>query len=119
MRELRANHVVGILIDQWAGNKGIWVKFFNEKTSTTSIPARLSQKTGCALVPAYCIRKDSGRYTISIKPEIPLLGGAGDWEQATTDELNRQLEEQILLYPEQWVWSHRRWKGRASLWRPS
>ncbi len=111
LRELRANHVVGILIDQWAGSEGIWANFFGEGTSTTSVPARLSMKTGCALVPAYCIRKDSGRYRISIKPEVSIQGKEGDWEAKTTEELNHQLEEQILLYPDQWIWTHRRWKG--------
>ncbi len=111
LKELRANHVVGILIDQWAGSEGIWGNFFGEGTSTTSIPARLSKKTGCALVPAYCIRLGSGRYKISIQPEVQIQDPEGDWERKTTDELNRLLEGQILRYPDQWTWTHRRWKG--------
>jgi Kdo2-lipid IVA lauroyltransferase/acyltransferase len=57
LQELKAGHGVAILVDQWAGNEGLWVDFFDTKTSTTSIPARLSEKTGCALVSAYCLRK--------------------------------------------------------------
>ena len=54
-QELKAGHGVAILVDQWAGDDGLWVDFFDTKTSTTSIPARLSEKTGCALVSAYCL----------------------------------------------------------------
>lgn len=111
IRELRANHVVGVLIDQWAGSEGIWGNFFGEGTSTTSIPARLSMKIGSALIPAYCLRTGTGRYKIFIKPEVPIQGEEGDWEAKITEHLNRLLEQQILLYPEQWIWTHRRWKG--------
>lgn len=112
LRELRANHLVAILIDQWAGTEGLMGRFFGEETSTTSIPVRLSRKTGAALIPAYCLRTGAGRYKISIMPEVAIRGEAENtWEAQTTDALNRLLEEQIRLNPEQWIWTHRRWKG--------
>lgn len=112
LRELRANHLVAILIDQWAGPEGLRGRFFGEETSTTSIPVRLSKKTGAALIPAYCLRTSAGSYKISIMPEVAIQGEAENtWEAQTTDTLNRLLEEQIRLNPEQWIWTHRRWKG--------
>ncbi len=109
--ELRKNRVVGILIDQWAGSEGLWLDFFGEATSTTSIPVRLAKKTGCALIPAYCLRLGSGNYEIQIKPEIAIQGNEDNWEEKTTQKLNDLLGEQILKYPEQWIWTHKRWKG--------
>ena len=111
--ELKKNHLVAILIDQWAGAEGLWTDFFGEPTSTTSIPARFARKTGCALVPACCLRIRSGQYLIQIKPEIPFPRNAENWEEQTTQELNRELEEQIAVHPEQWSWAHRRWKSTA------
>ena len=112
LRELRANHLVAILIDQWAGTEGLRRRFFGEETSTTSIPVRLSKKTGAALIPAYCLRTSAGRYKISIMPEVAIQGETeNDWETQTTDALNRLLEEQIRRNPVQWIWTHRRWKG--------
>ena len=108
--EFKKNHLVAILIDQWAGPDGLWVDFFSKPTSTTSIPARLSQRTGAALIPAYCLRMDSGRYKICIRPEVPLEGGAEESEKATTLKLNELLEQEFLKYPAQWIWTHRRWK---------
>ncbi len=109
LKELKENHLVAILIDQWAGPEGIATDFFGTSTSTTSMPVRLAQRTGAALIPGYCIRMPGGKYEIQIQPEQPIRAGA-DWERATTEALNRRLEEQICRYPDQWIWSHRRWK---------
>ena len=112
LQELRAGHGVAILVDQWAGNEGLWVDFFDTKTSTTSIPARLSEKTGCALVSEYCLRKSPGHYEIHIeKPIVHHMDQSG-WESTVTKDLNEVLERQILGHPEQWLWGHRRWKNK-------
>jgi KDO2-lipid IV(A) lauroyltransferase len=112
LSELRANHLVAITIDQWAGNEGLWIDFFDVPTSTVSLPARLAKRTGCALIPAYCIRVGSGRYEIHILPEVALATGDDNWVEEVTRELNRLLEEQISSFPEQWLWTHKRWKGK-------
>lgn len=110
--EIHKNHLVAISIDQWSGKDGVWTHFFGHPTSTTSIPSRIAQKTGCALVPAQCIRIASGCYKIEIKPEIYLSKDPRDWESQTTQELNRLMESQIMEYPEQWTWGHRRWEPK-------
>ena len=108
--ELKKKKLVAILIDQWAGPEGLIVDFFGTPTSTTSIPARLARKTGAALVPGYCVRKSPGFYKIIIRPEVEVETGAEDFERTITVQMNQQLEEQIRAYPEQWLWTHRRWK---------
>jgi KDO2-lipid IV(A) lauroyltransferase len=112
LQELKAGRGVAILVDQWAGKDGLWVDFFGTKTSTTSIPARLSEKTGCALVSACCLRTTPGHYEIHIeKPIVHDLNEPG-WEETVTRELNEVLERQIKAHPEQWLWGHRRWKEK-------
>ncbi|MDD5217057.1 MAG: lysophospholipid acyltransferase family protein [Candidatus Omnitrophica bacterium] len=115
--DLRQNRLVAILIDQWSGAEGLWTPFFGVETSTTSIPARVAQKTGCALIPGYCIRKKTGFYEIQFHPEVPLQGNGQSCERETTEMLNRLLEAQIRKYPEQWTWGHRRWKPKPSMIR--
>jgi len=112
LQELKDGHGVAILVDQWAGKEGRWIDFFDVKTSTTSIPARLSEKTGCALVSAYCLRKSPGHYEIHIEKPIVHDMGQPNWENTVTKDLNEVLEHQILEHPEQWLWGHRRWKDR-------
>jgi KDO2-lipid IV(A) lauroyltransferase len=111
-RELKAGHGVAILVDQWAGDEGLWIDFFDTKTSTTSIPARLSEKTGCALVSAYCLRTTPGHYEIHIEKPIVHNTDLPGWESTITQNLNEALERQILGHPEQWLWGHRRWKNK-------
>ena len=108
---LRRNHGVAVVIDQWAGHEGLWVEFFGRATSTTSLPARLAHKTGCALIPIYCLRKRIGHYEIRILPAVPLPDDPA-WDLHTTTRLNDILESQIRHYPEQWSWSHRRWRPK-------
>ena len=117
MRELRHNHGAAILIDQWAGPEGLWIDFFGRPTSTTSVPSRLANKTGCALVPAYCLRTSPGHYEIRICPEVSWDAGDKDWENQMTLRLNQILEKQIREHPEQWLWGHRRWKEKPSILR--
>lgn len=111
LAELHKNFTVAVVIDQWDGSDGMWIDFFGKDTSTASLPARLAQKTGCALIPIFCLRKEVGRYDIQVLPEVPLSTGP-DWEAETTKRLNKILESQIRQYPEQWSWGHRRWKPK-------
>ena len=111
LAELRQNHGVAIIIDQWAGSEGLWIEFFGRVTSTTALPARLAHKTGCALIPIYCVRKTIGHYEIHVLPAVPLPEGPA-WDIHTTKRLNDILESQIRKYPEQWSWSHRRWRPK-------
>jgi len=106
---LRQNHGVAIVIDQWAGRHGVWVEFFGRATSTLALPARLASATGCALLPIYCVRKAIGRYEVHILPAVPVSEDPAG-EVHTTACLNAILEAQIRQYPEQWSWSHRRWR---------
>lgn len=112
LTELQRNHVVAVLIDQWGGRDGLWIDFFGDATSTTSLPARLAKRTGCLLVPAYCLRKETGQYEIRVFPQVPMPHAEEDWEASVTKKLNKMLEFHIREYPEQWSWAHRRWKKK-------
>ena len=114
LSELRKNHLVAITIDQWAGNEGLWIDFFALPTSTTSFPARLAKRTGCALIPAHCIRAASGEYAINILPEVFITDKGDNWVENITKKLNTVLEEQISSFPGQWLWTHKRWKDKRN-----
>lgn len=116
--KLKQNHVIAVLIDQWAGREGVWTDFFGVATSTTSLPARLAKKTGCTLIPAYCLRKSTGEYEILVLPHVPMPPpNEENWEMRVTETLNQILEKHILQYPEQWSWAHRRWKKKPDTLR--
>ncbi len=118
LKRLKNNECVGVLLDQWAGGEGAWLDFFNRPTSTTTIPARLAKKTGCLLVPAYCLRNPKGSYTIQVEPAVELPNAdVPDWENVVTQRLSDLLERQIRANPEQWIWTHRRWKAKPQTLR--
>lgn len=115
LKRLKHNETAAILIDQWAGPEGIWGNFFSEKTSTTTLPYRLAIKTGCALLPGFCIRSedDPTRYVLDIQPPVMIDPQSEEFtESAVTRKLNEILESKIREYPGQWTWGHRRWKGK-------
>lgn len=113
-KELKKNHSVAILIDQWAGPDGLWLDFFEHKTSTTSLPTRLALKTGAVMVPGFCLREKGYKFKIQILEPIEVNADQQDVEKDMTERLNRILEQKIKEYPDQWTWSHRRWKPRPS-----
>ena len=101
------NFSTALMIDQRV-SEGILSNFFNEKASTTTIPAQLIKKFNIPVVPIYIERVSEINFTITIKK--PISFKQNDTTQHITDELNRVLEEMIIKKPEQWIWSHNRWK---------
>ena len=101
------NFSTALMIDQRV-SEGILSNFFNEKASTTTIPAQLIKKFNIPVVPIYIERVSGINFTITIKK--PISFKQSDTTQHITDELNKVLEEMIIKKPEQWIWSHNRWK---------
>ena len=95
------------MIDQRV-SEGILSNFFNEKALTTTIPAQLIKKFKIPVVPIYIERIEGINFRIKINQPINFSENAS--EQNITDELNQILEEMIYKKPEQWIWSHNRWK---------
>ncbi|MDD5643826.1 MAG: hypothetical protein PHO00_00040 [bacterium] len=50
---LKKNKIVGILADQRAGGRGVFVDFFNREASTVATPAVFAVKTNTALFPIF------------------------------------------------------------------
>lgn len=112
LKAMQNNESVALLIDQWAGPDEPWVPFFGKGTSTTSLPARIAQKTGCSLLPIYCFREAPGKYVITVGKEIALSKDPERWEELTTREINVFFENIIREHPEQWLWAHLRWRDK-------
>ena len=49
---MREGGAVGVLVDQHAGDAGLWCPFFGRLASTTTLAAMLALRTGAWLVPA-------------------------------------------------------------------
>jgi len=98
---------IALMIDQRV-SEGIKVKFFNEEAYTTTIPAQFVRKFNCQIVPVHIERYD--KYYFKVKIDEPLIFEKFKSKADLTSCLNQWLEKKIVLNPEQWIWTHNRWK---------
>jgi len=108
---LKAGRMVAILIDQYAGRKGVFVKFLGLSTSTIASPVLLALKTGCPIVPVFII-KDGGKHKFIVERpiEVKRSGNIAKDLEVNTQLMVKPLEKYVRMYPEQWWWVHRRWR---------
>lgn len=101
------NYSTALMIDQRV-TEGINSNFFNQKALTTTIPAQLVKKFKIPVVPIFIERIDNINFKIVVKKPIHFDNDISI--KSITDELNLILEKMIIYKPEQWIWSHNRWK---------
>ena len=101
------SYSIALMIDQRV-SQGIKSKFFNIEAYTTTIPAQLVKKFNCKIVPIYIERIGDVNFTLTINNSIE-YSNEYSIKDITLD-LNQRIEKMILNRPEQWIWSHNRWK---------
>ena len=98
---------IALMIDQRV-SEGVKSKLFDRPALTTTIPAQLVKKYNVDVVPVYIERKDNIFFKMSVNK--PITFDENKSLEEITDKLNKVLEEMILKNPDQWIWSHDRWK---------
>ena len=104
---IKKNFSTALMIDQRV-SEGILSDFFNEKALTTTIPAQIVKKFNMPIVPVRIERIEDIKFKIIISNEINFAESTS--VQEITDKLNKILENMVLKKPEQWIWTHNRWK---------
>ena len=107
LKSFKNNYSIAIMIDQRV-SESIKVDFFNQKASTTTIPAQLFKKFGSKIVPIYIERINGVYFKMTISK--PVSFDKESTIEEITLNLNKWLEKMILINPGQWIWSHDRWK---------
>ena len=103
----RQNYSTALMIDQRV-SEGIRSNFFNNLALTTTIPAQLVKKFKIPVVPIFIERVNNLNFKITVSKPINFTDS--DSIEKITNDLNKVLETMILHKPEQWIWSHNRWK---------
>jgi KDO2-lipid IV(A) lauroyltransferase len=98
---------IALMIDQRV-SQGIKIDFFNKPAFTTTIPAQFVKKFGAKIVPIYIERTKDNKFKLVI--HNPLVFKKSDSTENVTQQLNNVLEQMICQNPEQWIWTHDRWK---------
>ena len=103
----KKNHSIALMIDQRV-SQGIKSNFFKHEAYTTTIPAQFVKKFNCNIVPIYIERINKTNFKLTVNK--PLEYSNDKSIEDITLDLNRVIEEMILKNPDQWIWSHNRWK---------
>ena len=103
----KKNYSTALMIDQRV-SEGVLSNLFNKQALTTTIPAQLVKKYDIPIVPVFIERIGNIKYKVIIKKPIVFSKEHSIIE--ITEKLNEILEKMIIKNPEQWIWSHNRWK---------
>ena len=104
---IKDNYSIALMIDQRV-SEGESVNFFGKTALTTTLPAQLSAKYGIDIIPVFIERQKNNHFKIEFQRRI----NPKDYKNKIelTNELNRILEKMIIRNPNQWIWTHNRWK---------
>jgi KDO2-lipid IV(A) lauroyltransferase len=116
LRVLRQGGTLGILSDlNTQTREGVFVPFFGKLACTTAGIATLALKTDAVVIPTCAVwNKERKRYFFHGDPPVELVR-TGDHEkdiEVNTARFAAAVERMVRLYPDQWLWIHKRWKTR-------
>ena len=104
---IKAGYSIALMIDQRV-SEGERLNFFNQPALTTTLPAQLALKFELPIIPVFIERRENGTYKIEFYDEIISKNFKNKIE--LTQKLNSILEEMIKKNPNEWIWTHNRWK---------
>jgi KDO2-lipid IV(A) lauroyltransferase len=87
----------------------VFVPFFGVPAATVTATSRLVQLTGATVLPFVCTMTPDG-YVGRFHPPWPVEPGESD--EAAAGRLNAFIEARVRECPEQYLWSHKRFKTR-------
>lgn len=115
---LRTGGILGALPDVNMHPKdGIFVPFFGVEACTTRGLAMLAMRTNAMIMPMCCVWDDGKmkyvvRYGSMIEPSKTPVSDRNAEIYRLTAEMTAEMESFIRLAPDQWIWTHKRWKTR-------
>ena len=115
-RALERGELLGILADLNVQEKeGVFVDFFGIPASTTASIAKLAVKTNSVVLPAFAVWEESKKkYVVYLEPPVEYKADDNSPENIRdlTQAITNVVEKYVRLYPEQWLWIHKRWNTR-------
>ena len=107
IKYINKNHSIALMIDQRV-SEGEKIKFFNQDALTTTLPAQLALKYNLEVVPIFIERKNTSSFAMTIYE--PFKSSNFKNKEQLSQKLSQVLEGMILKNPNQWIWTHDRWK---------
>jgi KDO2-lipid IV(A) lauroyltransferase len=111
-KELKDKKIVAMVADQRGPEEGIRINFMGRKAAVYPGPAILALKTGAPIIFGVAVRQPDFTYRTEL--EVISTDNLPENEELKVIELSQRhtnaLEKYITMYPEQWLWMHKRWK---------
>ena len=112
---IKQGNILAMLIDQHARYRGMIVPFFGRPASHHTAAALLHLRFGTPLRLACCVRLGPLRYKLITRPVVRPEGPRDSAAIAAILHIvNGHLESFIRAHPEQYLWSHRRWRPEST-----
>lgn len=113
IRGLKQGHATWFGPDQDFSDQDIvFTPFLGGIASTLTATAKIAKMTGATVVPFYPVRLEHGKgYKLIILPALENFP-SGNIE-ADSARVNKTIENMVYDYPEQYLWSHKRFKTQA------
>lgn len=115
LKALKRGRAVVQLLDQaLPGPEAVWVPFFGRPASTTPALSMAALRSGAPTYVVVAVREGE-RLVMHVDGPVPVpaLADRHAAVEAHTAQLTALLEQRVREHPEQWLWLHRRWKGRV------
>ena len=104
---LKKNYNIALMIDQRV-SEGEKIDFLGKQALTTTLPAQLSKKYGLNIIPVFIKRDNNNNFEIEFQNTVDPANYKSKLE--LTEKLNKILEKMLIRNPNQWIWTHNRWK---------
>jgi KDO2-lipid IV(A) lauroyltransferase len=110
---LRENKILGLHGDR-DFPRGVFVDFFGHPAATAPGPIILAKRTGATILPMIAVREKNNKHRVIIDSPME-LESTGDKQRdilVNVEKYTKILENYVKKYPEQWLWTYRRWKTK-------
>ena len=104
---IKNNHSIALMVDQRV-TEGEKIKFFDKEALTTTLPGQLALKYKLDIVPIFIERTNNNLFRMKVYE--PIKPSSFIDTSQVSEKLNKIIENMIIKNPNQWIWTHDRWK---------
>ncbi len=111
LKKIKEGNSIALMVDQRV-SEGEKVLFFNQPAYTTTIPAQIALKFRSKIVPISLKRTSDVKFNMVVEKPIDVERSENQNKDILdiSIKLNSVIENMIKNNPDQWIWSHNRWK---------
>ena len=104
---IKNQHSIALMVDQRV-SEGEKIKFFDKEALTTTLPGQLALKYKLDIVPIFIERTNNNLFRMKVYE--PIKPSSFIDTSQVSEKLNKIIENMIIKNPNQWIWTHDRWK---------